>query len=78
MQGERLADMDHEERLPARNVKDGQCSKVCKRFCIDRGCITGVEGGFAARAFEQARKAKRMRSITADGETPHLCANADQ
>lgn len=41
---------------------------------MDRGCITGVEDGVAANVFEQARKAKRMRSITADGETPHLSA----
>ena len=44
--------------------RDGQCSKVCKRFCIDRGCITGFEDGVAAKVFEQARRTKRVRSIS--------------
>ena len=38
------------------------------RFCIDRGYIAGFDDGIMANAFEQARRIKRMRSITAEGD----------
>ena len=55
-----------------RRTRDGLCNKVCKRFRIDAGCNTGCDDGVKANALEQARRIKRLRSITAEEYTTNV------